>query len=248
MWSLGLEQYAACLGGLLVGGIGIHLPIPKEVIFAPGAPTQQQERSPQCGVHAAAQSRVASGVNHSCLLDIKALVFREVRALISSGDVDLDVPLMDAGLDSHATTELANRLGELTGLEISGTLVFEQPSARAIASHLSSRSMSLQADSLPLDEASGCTRVVVSRSVRNASILGAAGRWPGSCADRSALWLLMRAGGDTVRQAPSENRAHTPPILLRLAVGPACRKAQLQLPTTPHQKTTRSSRARTPRC
>ena len=43
---------------------------------------------------------------------------------------------MDAGLDSNGTTELTTRLRMLTGMEVSPTLVFEQPTARAIVAHL----------------------------------------------------------------------------------------------------------------
>ena len=47
-----------------------------------------------------------------------------------------DTPLMEAGVDSLAATELATRLRNLSGVALSPTLMFEQPSPRAIASHL----------------------------------------------------------------------------------------------------------------
>ena len=69
--------------------------------------------------------------------DVQELVLCELRELTGSGaSVDLDASLMEAGLDSHATTELASRLRSLTGIELSPTLVFEQPTARAVATHL----------------------------------------------------------------------------------------------------------------
>ena len=45
-------------------------------------------------------------------------------------------PLMEAGIDSLAATELSSRLRAATGLALSPTLVFEQPTPRAIAAHV----------------------------------------------------------------------------------------------------------------
>ena len=45
-------------------------------------------------------------------------------------------PLMEAGIDSLAATELVHQLREATGLVLSPTLVFECPTPRAIAAHV----------------------------------------------------------------------------------------------------------------
>ena len=45
-------------------------------------------------------------------------------------------PLMEAGIDSLAATELSNQLRDATGLTLSPTLVFEQPTPRAIAAQV----------------------------------------------------------------------------------------------------------------
>ena len=47
-----------------------------------------------------------------------------------------DTPLMEAGVDSLAATEVAARLRMLTGVILPPTLVFEQPTPRAVAAHL----------------------------------------------------------------------------------------------------------------
>ena len=43
---------------------------------------------------------------------------------------------MEAGVDSLAATELSSRLRALTGMQLSPTIVFEQPTARALRPHL----------------------------------------------------------------------------------------------------------------
>jgi len=68
---------------------------------------------------------------------MEALVLRVVRELVGEGgEVTASTPLMEAGVDSLAATELANRLQAATGLVLSPTLVFEQPTPRAIAAHV----------------------------------------------------------------------------------------------------------------
>ena len=68
---------------------------------------------------------------------MEALVLRVVRELTGEdGEVTAATPLMEAGVDSLAATELVNRLRADTGLALSPTLVFEQPTPRAIAAHV----------------------------------------------------------------------------------------------------------------
>ena len=43
---------------------------------------------------------------------------------------------MEAGIDSLAATELSSRLATMSGLKLSPTLLFEQPTPRAIATHM----------------------------------------------------------------------------------------------------------------
>ena len=50
--------------------------------------------------------------------------------------VDADAPLMQAGINSIAATHLSSQLRALSGVSLLPTLIFEQPTPRAIASHL----------------------------------------------------------------------------------------------------------------
>ena len=65
-------------------------------------------------------------------------MLRVVRELSGAAAASLraETPLMEAGVDSLAATELSSRLRSLTGVALSPTLVFEQPTPRAIAAHL----------------------------------------------------------------------------------------------------------------
>ena len=63
---------------------------------------------------------------------------RVVRELTGAPAASLtpETPLMEAGVDSLAATELSSRLRSLTGVALSPTIVFEQPTPRAVAAHL----------------------------------------------------------------------------------------------------------------
>eukprot|EP00966_Prymnesium_polylepis_P190851 4423055-Prymnesium_polylepis.1 len=69
---------------------------------------------------------------------VESAVLDVVRELTGTPAAELtsETPLMEAGVDSLAATELSSRLRALTGVALSPTIVFEQPSPRAVASHL----------------------------------------------------------------------------------------------------------------
>ena len=103
---------------------------------------------------------------------VESLVVRVVRELTGSeASVTASTPLMEAGVDSLAATELSNRLCAATGLALSPTLVFEQPTPRAIAAHV-------------VEQLAGAQPVVALAS------LASVRRWR----RRRGLWRITRSG------------------------------------------------------
>jgi amino acid adenylation domain-containing protein len=71
-----------------------------------------------------------------------ALVGSQLTAVIGSGRAGIGDPertFEEIGVDSHAAVELRNRLGGATGLRLPATLVFDRPTAAAVADYLLAR-------------------------------------------------------------------------------------------------------------
>jgi len=135
---------------------------------------------------------------------VESLVLRAVREL--TGDAQASVspstPLMEAGIDSLAATELSSRLRAATGLALSPTLVFEQPTPRAIAAHVLEQLAGARPVLVPAAAAAGGGACVAAGG--GACVRGAAGRWPGGCeGGASALWPMLQASGDAVGAVPA---------------------------------------------
>eukprot|EP00966_Prymnesium_polylepis_P147979 3418589-Prymnesium_polylepis.1 len=90
----------------------------------PSLSTSQQALSPMQQVTASQRSAFALQLIQQALSDLGAT------------STNADVPLMESGLDSLAATDLSFRLGSAAGVELSSTLAFDQPTPRAVASHL----------------------------------------------------------------------------------------------------------------
>ena len=69
---------------------------------------------------------------------VEEAVLRVVRELTgaSAWALTAETPLMEAGVDSLAAMELSSRLRAVTGVALSATVVFEQPTPRAIAAQV----------------------------------------------------------------------------------------------------------------
>jgi acyl carrier protein len=127
----------------------------------------------------------------------ESLVLRVVREL-TGGEavVAAGTPLMEAGVDSLAATELSNRLRAATGLTLSPTLVFEQPTPRAIAAHVLEQACPSTAASTL------CTAFARALDGGAVALVDVIGSWPGGCAGEVAQWAVHTACGDAMGGVP----------------------------------------------
>jgi aryl carrier-like protein len=127
---------------------------------------------------------------------VESAVLRVVRELTGAAAAALTsaTPLMEAGVDSLAATELASRLRSITGVAVSPTIVFEQPTSRAVAAHLLEH-VTPSASAAPLVAP---TAARVSDGRPSLALIGMVGRWPGGCngdGPRAVGALGARGGG-----------------------------------------------------
>ncbi|MFD8009772.1 SDR family NAD(P)-dependent oxidoreductase [Streptomyces sp. NPDC059762] len=127
------------------------------------------------------------------------LVRAEVAGVLGLGDPGLLAPdraLREQGLDSLTTVELRNRIGAATGLRLPTTVVFEHPTAAALAGFLGER----------ITGTGGTERVAPVR-VRDADpvvIVGMACRYPGGVRTPEDLWRLVADGTDAIGDFPTD--------------------------------------------
>ena len=222
--SVSLEQYATCLGAQLITGVGSALSV--QVVHRADAHEFLQDladtaqprfsefitASHRVSITAPAASPAVGGaLAHSLATlthptqrraHVEATVLRVVHELTGTPVASLTAatPLMEAGVDSLSATELSTRLKALTGVALSPTLVFEQPTPRAVAEHLLEQAgpPAVTSSKVAISDAVLGTKTATSTTL--ACVLG---RWPGGCKGGEPHHELLAASGDAIGSVPA---------------------------------------------
>ena len=132
------------------------------------------------------------------------LVRTQAAAVLGHGGTSAvpgDGAFKGLGFDSLTSVEFRNRLGAATGLTLPTTLVFDHPSPRAVADHLSG---------VLLTGAGADTAVAVVPSASGANdgepiaIVSMSCRFPGGVRGPEDLWRLVADGVDAMGDFPSD--------------------------------------------
>ncbi|WP_435593653.1 SDR family NAD(P)-dependent oxidoreductase [Nocardia sp. bgisy118] len=147
---------------------------------------------------AARLSRVPEAQRPEAVLD---LVREHAAAVLGHGsaeDVGPAERFDTLGFDSLAGVEFRNRLSKSTGVRLPSTLVFDHPTAAAVASLLLA---TIQGTDSSTRTARPSRRV---RADEPIAIVGMACRYPGGVQSPDALWDLVACGRDATGEFPSD--------------------------------------------
>ncbi|GLY50807.1 type I polyketide synthase [Lentzea sp. NBRC 102530] len=180
--ELGLRLFDTALG------TGAAVAYPARVDTAALAASTPAPRAEQASARVVVTGRGA-------LLD---LVRGEAAAVLGHGSADqiaAGKSFHDLGFQSVTALELRNRLAASTGLTLPSSVVYDHPSPRDLAEHLSAQ---LTGDDTEVVATSG---VAADEPI---AIIGMSCRFPGGVSSPEQLWDLVTAGGDAISPFPTD--------------------------------------------
>ncbi|MGC5016841.1 SDR family NAD(P)-dependent oxidoreductase, partial [Streptosporangium sp. DT93] len=160
------------------------------------------DSAPAGGVLADALAGLSPAETDRVVLDLVRTRVAAVLGHDGAAEVDPRRAFSDIGFDSLAGVELRNGLNAATGLRLPATLIFDYPTPRALADHITSKALKTAPEVFRPPAA-------VTGSGEPIAIIGMACRFPGGVSTPEELWELLAEGRDAISHFP-DNRGWDP--------------------------------------
>ncbi|MFI6449835.1 type I polyketide synthase, partial [Kitasatospora sp. NPDC050543] len=143
---------------------------------------------------------LSSAERGRALLDLVRAQVAAVLGYAGSESVEAGRAFKELGFDSLTAVDLRNRLNAATGLRLSATLVFDYPSAAALADHLGAELLGAR----PAALMPTAVLPAVAAEDEAIAIVAMACRFPGGANTPEELWQLLLTGGDAIGDFPTD--------------------------------------------
>ncbi|MBB4927397.1 candicidin polyketide synthase FscB [Kitasatospora kifunensis] len=175
-----------------------RLPEVRRLLTAPGSAAAQAPGTAASPWHERLAARPAAEQDRA-LLDLLREEIARVLGHASAATIDPDRAFRELGFDSLTAVELRNRLTAVTGLRLPATLLFDHPTAAAVARHLRAELLGAQgATALP------ATTATAPAEDEPIAIVAMACRFPGGVSSPEEFWELLATGADAITAFPSD--------------------------------------------
>ncbi|MFE9423307.1 type I polyketide synthase [Kitasatospora sp. NPDC006697] len=173
-------------------------PLLRALLPAPRRRTAAEAGRPTGGL---AQRLAALADDTERRAELLQLVRTELGTVLGTeGDgIDAQRPFTGLGIDSLTAVELRNRINTATGLRLPATMVFDHPSAQALADRLAAELLAPAPQSAPAPVAGTPARID-----EPIAIVGMACRLPGGVGSPEELWQLVAEGRDAIGPFPDD--------------------------------------------